>query len=434
FLLASRLMDDKKMAEYNSKARLYAENIGDSLALARTYDSESQIYALKKNYRKSLASSKMYFNYLAKMHMLHDVAFNNLANSYINMQMPDSAIFYFRKGIEMAKSNNPTKIKDYLYKGLIDAYAMKGEYKKALDVSVAAHEIEINNLKAIDVVKIEELHEKYDAEKKDQNIATLKHKNRLSESVIRQQKWMIFSALVVCLGAVALVYSIYRQRNLHQKNQLLESENQRLSIEQKLLQAQLNPHFIFNSIANLQSLIAMGNASESVRYLSFFSRLLRDVLEQSRKDFISLDEEITSLQNYVQLQQMRYPGLFKYEITISDDLDSNTALIPPMLLQPFVENAIEHGFRNLQYEGLLSIDFSLKNGQLLILINDNGVGITNKTVSQSGKTSLAQVILKERLKVLFKVDCQHAFFEVTDRKVNNEKGVEVQLFIPMVYD
>ncbi|MDQ0637427.1 cell division protein FtsL [Pedobacter sp. W3I1] len=433
FLLASRLQDYKKMGSYNAKARLLAKAIPDSMALARTYDNESQIYALQKDYRNGLASSKIYFNYLAKINMLHDVAYNNLAKSYLNVNQPDSAVFYFKKGIELAKSNNPAKQKSYLYKGLIDAYAMKADYEQALDVAITAHAIEIENLKAIDAVKIEELHEKYEAEKKDQNIAVLKSKNQLSESIIRQQRWLIFSVLIVFLGTIALIYAIYRQRSLKEKNKLLRSENQRLNIEQKLLQAQLNPHFVFNAIANLQSLIASGDTSESVRYLSFFSKLLRNVLEQSRKDFIPIDEEIASLHNYMQLQQMRYHHLFDYKI-VADELDAESTLIPPMLVQPFIENAIEHGFRNIQYKGMLKIQFKLANGQLLITVDDNGSGITNKGKLQSGKTSLAQVILKQRLQALFKLDCQQANFAIVDKKINNDKGVKIQIIIPAVYD
>ncbi|TCD16856.1 sensor histidine kinase [Pedobacter psychrodurus] len=433
FLLASRLQDYKKMASYNTKARLLAKTIPDSMALARTYDNESQIYALQKDYRNSLASSKIYFNYLAKINMLHDVACNNLAKSYLNVNQPDSGVFYFKKGIELAKSNNPAKQKSYLYKGLIDAYAMKGDYEQALGVAITAHAIEIENLKAIDAVKTEELHEKYEAEKKDQNIAVLKSKNQLSESIIRQQKWLIFSVLMVFLGTIALIYTIYRQRSLKEKNKLLRSENQRLNIEQKLLQAQLNPHFVFNAIANLQSLIASGDTSESVRYLSFFSKLLRNVLEQSRRDFIPIEEEIASLHNYMQLQQMRYHHLFDYEI-VADELDTESTLIPPMLVQPFIENAIEHGFRNIQYRGMLKIQFKLANEQLLITVDDNGSGITKKGKLQSGKTSLAQVILKQRLQVLFKLDCQQANFAMVDKKINNDKGIKVQITIPAVYD
>ncbi|MDQ0969525.1 cell division protein FtsL [Flavobacterium sp. W4I14] len=433
FLLASRLQDYKKMGNYNTKARLLAKTIPDSMALARTYDNESQIYALQKDYRNALASSKIYFNYLAKINMLHDVAFNNLAKSYLNVNQPDSAIFYLKKGMELAKSNNPAKQKSYLYKGLIDAYAMKGDYKQAFNVALKAHAIEIEDLKAIDVVKIQELHEKYEAGKKDQDIAVLKSKNQLSENIIRQQKWLIISVLIVFLGTIALIYTIYRQRSLKEKNKLLRSENQRLNIEQKLLQAQLNPHFVFNAIANLQSLIASGDTSESVRYLSFFSKLLRNVLEQSRRDFIPIDEEIASLHNYMQLQQMRYHHLFDYEI-VADELDTESTLIPPMLVQPFIENAIEHGFRNIQYKGMLKIQFKLANEQLLITVDDNGSGITNKGKLQSGKTSLAQVILKQRLQALFKLDCQKANFAILDKKINNDKGVKVQITIPAVYD
>ena len=196
----------------------------------------------------------------------------------------------------------------------------------------------------------------------------------------------MFLIVIIFIAAVALFYIVYRQQRLRERNTLLKSENQRLNMEQKLLQVQLNPHFIFNAISNLQSLVASGDTTESVRYLQSFSGLLRGILEQNRKDFIEIQEEITSLNNYIQLQQMRYAGVFNYEITVDNELDIDEILIPPMLIQPFVENTIEHGFRNITYKGLLKISFKVDGESLVINIDDNGSGLTKKADDKTEKT------------------------------------------------
>ncbi len=163
---------------------------------------------------------------------------------------------------------------------------MKGEHARALEAMDSAYSVEIRDIREIEAVKIADIQEKYEAVKKDQNITELSKRNMLNEKVIRQQRWMLGLALLIFAGGLGFFYFLHRQYRLTERNKLLQSENSRLNIEQKLLQAQLNPHFIFNSIANLQSLVATGDTRQSVRYLSVFSGLLRNVLEQSRRDFI----------------------------------------------------------------------------------------------------------------------------------------------------
>lgn len=432
FLLATKMGDYNKMIFYNNKARTLAKSINDSLALARTYDNEAQIYDRQGQFAKSLASSKIYFNYLKSSNNLNDIAFNNLATSFEHNQMPDSAIYYYRQGIAFEKKNPSGRRKNMFYNGLISAYKNKGAYAEALEAADSAYSMEIRDISAIDAVKIAELHEKYQAEKKDRNITELNSRNELYQKVITQQRWTFGLALFIFLGLLSLLFILYRQQRLKVKNTLLASENKRLNIEQKLLQVQLNPHFIFNAIANLQALISSGDSRTAVGYLTTFSKLLRNVLEQNTKDFIELDEEIASLHNYLQLQQMRFSGLFDYQIA-TDDLDPENILIPPMLIQPFVENAIEHGFRNIAYHGNLTIHFLAENNQLRIIIDDNGCGVSAKAAVQT-KKSLAQVILKERLDVLFNTSNQQAGFELEDKSDKGGRGVMVKINIPLVKD
>jgi len=432
FLLATKMGDYNKMIFYNNKARVLAKSINDSLALARTYDNEAQIYDRQGQFAKSLASSKIYFNYLKSTNNLNDIAFNNLATSFEHNQMPDSAIYYYRQGIAFEKKNPSGRRKNMFYNGLISAYKNKGAYAEALEAADSAYSMEIRDISAIDAVKIAELHEKYQAEKKDRNITELNSRNELYQKIITQQRWTLALAFFVFLGVLSLLFIIYRQQRLKGRNILLASENKRLNIEQKLLQVQLNPHFIFNAIANLQGLISSGDSKEAVRYLSTFSKLLRNVLEQNTKEFIELDEEIASLHNYLQLQQMRFSGLFDYQIT-ANHLQLENVLIPPMLIQPFVENAIEHGFRNIAYHGNLAITFATAHNQLLIVVDDNGCGVSAKAAVQT-KKSLAQVILKERLDVLFNSANQQAGFELEDKSDKGGRGVRIKINIPLVKD
>lgn len=436
FLLATRMGDYKKMIFYNDKARILAKSINDSLALARTYDNEAQIYDQQGQFARSLACSKIYFNYLKNTNNLNDIAFNNLATSFEHNQMPDSAIYYYHQGIDFEKKNPSGRRKSSFYNGLLSAYKSKGAYAQALEAADSAYTIEMRDVAAIEAVKIAELHEKYQVEKKDRNITELNSRNELYQEIITQQRWTLALAFFVFLGVLSFLFILYRQQQLKGRNTLLVSENKRLNIEQKLLQVQLNPHFIFNAIANLQGLISSGDSKEAVRYLSTFSKLLRNVLEQNTKEFIELDEEIASLHNYLQLQQMRFAGLFDYQIS-TNHLEAENILIPPMLVQPFVENAIEHGFRNIAYHGSLAINFQTVKNQLQIIVDDNGCGVSAKAAVQT-KKSLAQVILKERLDVLFnsanQSANQQAGFQLEDKSEKGGRGVMVKINIPLVKD
>ncbi|MET6996721.1 histidine kinase [Chitinophaga defluvii] len=434
FMLASRAGDDSKMILYNEEARNLAKSIGDSMAIARSYDNLAQVYARQQRFDKAVENSRIFIEYLKKTNSLKAYAYNNLATSFVRNNQLDSAIHYYKEAIALAKRNAEGKEVPGYYNGLIEAYKKKGAYAEAMEAADYAFALEIRNIKEIEAVKVAEIQAKYETEKKDRNIAELSSQNVLNEKVIRQQRWTMGLASVIFIGIFSFFYIIHRQYRLKEKNKLLQSENSRLNIEQKLLQAQLNPHFIFNSIANLQSLVASGNTKESVRYLSTFSRLLRSVLEQSRKDFISLEEEVTSLKNYLQLQQMRFEGVFDYQVIVADGLCGDDILIPPMLVQPFVENAIEHGFRNIQHKGILTVSFSAENNQLFILVDDNGKGIVNKEEGQQKKRSLAGIILKERLEALFKSSGQEAKFDVKNKEGDGTHGVTVCIVIPEIKD
>lgn len=434
FLLASRMNDYDKMQNCNAEARKLAVEIKDSMAIARTYDSEAQIYERKKDYPKALAYSKIYVQYLLKTNNINSEAYNNLATSFIRNSMLDSAINYYKKAIELDQKESPGKQKFIYYIGLLDAYKLKGDYKLALQASRQAHALELSAISEIEAIKVAEIREKYEAEKKDKNIIELQSVNQLNKNVIKQQKTTIIVSSLAFLAVILSLYFSYKQRQLKQKNSLLQSDNKRLNMEQKLLQVQLNPHFIFNSIANLQSLASASDTKETVRYLNVFSGLLRNILEQSRKDFITLEEEVATLENYIQLQQMRYHELFDYQITTAENIYLPTVIIPPMLIQPFIENAIEHGFRNIDYKGQLNVSFNVVNDQLIIVVDDNGKGIEPKNRSKQKKNSLAGTILRERLDVVFNSQGQEAKYEQTDKKEFGDHGYIVKITIPELKD
>ncbi len=194
-------------------------------------------------------------------------------------------------------------------------------------------------------------------------------------------------------------YIKYREKNIREKNKLL-------ILEQKLLRSQMNPHFIFNSLTSIQSFIFENNPMEAGSYLSRFSNLIRSILYNSREEYILLEKEIQTLENYLEIQQLRYNNEFDYEIIIDPKIDVEMLAVPPMLAQPFIENSVEHGIRQLEKRGWVSVKFSMLNESISLIIEDNGIGIEASKNMKDNKASehksLAIVITKERMSILNK--------------------------------
>lgn len=431
FLLAARQLNSAAMKRFLDSARQLSLQIDDSMALARTYDYEAQLYSSRKEFGKAITSGKRYLNYLQAQHKLNLQAFNNLATSFVRNHQTDSAIHYYKAAILWAGQQPETMNLVNEYQGLHEAYKLKGDYKNALDALHAAFNIYGRNQNAIEASKIEELHTQYQTEKKDQAIATLQMNNDLNKKLIVQQRW-IFVGVCVLLAIIAFyVYNVYRQKLLREKNEKLAIENKRLLLEQKTRQMQLNPHFIYNAIANMQGLISTNKKTEANAYLVSFSKLMRNVLELNRHDLIPLEDEIGSLKNYIELQQMRFEHAFSYSID-TEGTEVDAILIPPMLVQPFVENSIEHGFKSIDYPGMLTISFRQEQQQLVICIDDNGAGAQVKTHGPREKTSLSRIIVQERLDLLFNKMARVAYFEAQPK--TTEQGFRATIYLPLLID
>ena len=236
--------------------------------------------------------------------------------------------------------------------------------------------------------------------------------------------------LMVVLGI--FIFIKYRERKMREQNFYLQ-------LEQKLLRSQMNPHFIFNSLSSIQSFIFESDPIKAGSYLSRFAELIRAILYNSREEYVLLEKEIKTLQNYLDLQQLRYNNSFEYDIDVDPLIDPEEILIPPMLAQPFIENSIEHGIKYIKIKGLISISFTFMNDSILFIIEDNGIGIQAAKKLKDNKskehTSLATVITRERIDIFNKGNKRKPFtMNVSEMKDihGNVVGTKVKLIIPFV--
>lgn len=183
------------------------------------------------------------------------------------------------------------------------------------------------------------------------------------------------------------------------KNFVLQKQVNEL--EQKALSAQMNPHFIFNSLNSIQSFLLYEEKDKAERYLLKFSKLIRAILSSSREAFISLDQEIDLLTNYIELEQMRFQSKFAYQIENEHIMGADHLMIPPMMIPPIVENAILHGLSKRDIGGKLVVRFEMRSDALIVIIEDNGIGIQEKdSLESKGHRSFGTQITRERVEDL----------------------------------
>jgi two-component system, LytTR family, sensor kinase len=220
---------------------------------------------------------------------------------------------------------------------------------------------------------------------------------------------------------------IKAEEQTHEKEMEVLKLNKDLATSQlTTLRAQMNPHFIFNALNSVQQYILKGDISEANRYLSKFSRLQRQVLNHSSQDFIPLETELEILNLYVELERLRFEGGFTYKISVCSDIDADEIKIPPMIVQPFVENAIWHGLMPKQGERNLEIIFSLPDDDVLqCTVKDNGIGreaaAKIKSSTQLQHTSKGLSLVYDRLAIL-----RQQYGQVFDAQIHDLTASEGQ--------
>ena len=230
--------------------------------------------------------------------------------------------------------------------------------------------------------------------------------------------WFITLAILAVGGSIYARYW-YRIRQIRRESEMVRKITE---LERSALRAQINPHFIFNALNSIQRLINSGDKISANRYLTKFAHLVRSAIDQSKVTKINLEDEIKMLENYLELEKMRFESGFDYRISVGEDIETFAVEILSMLIQPFVENAIIHGMTQKKEKGKIEIDFRREDKILLATITDNGIGIEQslkkKGPDQSLQKSLGMMVTQRRLELLSGSENKHTL------KVEELKGTE----------
>lgn len=388
----------------------------------------------------------------------------------------DSALWYYQKGLELAKAQGLIIEHSSRHRFIGSIYKEKKEYGKAayhlneaLKISRAAHSLDEEYKSALALYKLYNLtnsHEKalrmhefytlmadsirkgedeknvmqqqfkYEFEKKEL-LAKVNGEKKISAMKLEAEKknsrkniWLVIMAACLSLsgGASFFIYKYLRQKHV------IASQKANL-LKQKLLVSQMNPHFIFNSLNAIQSYIFGQNGMQASIYLAQFASLMRMILDFSRKDHISLESELEFLKLYMDLQQLRIEHKFTYTLVTDENEEPESVLVPPMLAQPFIENAIEHGFFQRKGNGHILVSIKREGDFLRYTIEDNGIGLeASKKAKEQNATheSLAIKITTERLESLYSTRKNGPAIGMIDKAAldNTSSGVRITFKIP----
>tara|TARA_B110000046_G_scaffold36204_1_gene39636 strand:- start:8029 stop:10218 length:2190 start_codon:yes stop_codon:yes gene_type:complete len=383
------LREKVKVADFQNKNKLYADEI--ELRKAALKDLENAPRAEEIITANSSAISVQQQNY-------------KIGNAYVLQENYDDAIPYLEESIKEADSKKDITVQKDATRKLSEVYSGIGDYNKAL-VTYQQYVKLVDKL----YVKMEQDILQANRFNKDiinqqSRISSLETDRQLSKSNYeltseqnKRQKLIIYSLFGGVLLLLIIAYFMFK----YIKQQKLANN----LLDLKSLRSQMNPHFIFNALNSVNSFIAMSDERAANKYLSDFSQLMRAVLENSEENFIPLEKEIELITLYTKLEHFRFKDTFDYTISIDEHVKINEFHIPPMLLQPYIENAVWHGLRYKSEKGLLAITITQKTDhEISITIIDDGIGRTKskalKTENQQKQNSKGMGNIKKRVRIL----------------------------------
>src|SRR5579871_687 len=427
--LAILMMGDVCFYQHNYDSALYYYKTADSANV-----SVGEAYLFKKDYDKAL----MCFNILLQVEKQKNNVFgvmqllNDIAKAYFYKNKWQPSLNYARQLLQTATSVHARQyIREanwqmwslYNQKNQTDsAYKYRLQFDNIND-SIAQDEFARN-------VAVAQM--KFNNEQKQSQIDLLQKGNKIVQQRLESASFQKKILLAAIFALTIIGFIIIRNFTLTRHNEKLENEKKQselqskaIDLEMQALRAQMNPHFIFNCLSSINRFILKDEAEAASGYLTKFSRLIRMVLSNSKRQFISLEDELETLSLYLEMEKLRFKNSFDYKITFINDVDTTNIFVPPLLFQPFAENAIWHGLMHKDGQGRLEVELSTEKKILSCTITDNGIGRAKaaafKSKSVEKHKSMGLQMTSERLALLNEGDDERTFFDVED--IYDDEGI-----------
>jgi hypothetical protein len=434
--VALALQDDEESSAYLEKCLPLIKEWEESTNLPLTMLTKAKILIYQNKYEQAnneLSTARSQFEHLGDelgaaitLHLIGQLFFKQK-----EWKLSES---YFNKSLNLFEGYEFNSYRLENHKFLAEVYANKQDFTRAY-ANLEEYQKYTNINSSISSTKaINELTQMYSRELREyrikeqgQVISNQKKEKELLALKSEKQFSTIILIVIVLTSIIIISIIYYRQLKIKQQTQEIE-------MSQTLLRTQMNPHFIFNAMSVIQGYIYENDPSKSSKFLVSFSKLIRLILENSPKEFITIETEIDILDKYLKTQKLRFENRFDFKISVPDELVFKKVLIPPMITQPFVENSIEHGQLNIVENGHIHIEFKEQNEMLYVKIEDNGVGRkeSEKRNSKKDHKSMALNITKERVNILNKKYRSKATVEIGDLQEGKYSGTLVELNLPLL--
>jgi tetratricopeptide (TPR) repeat protein len=415
-----KLKDYDQAFRYSFMALEMYDKVKDTVNAISVYQNLGNCYYLKKNndsamywYKKALFSARRLNNKAVQMGAL-----SNIGDIAYDLCKYKDAEDNYRELLSLAEGLGYL---DYLYyanRDLARLFAKTGDYKNAYNFKVQASIYKDSMLNEDKMKALTSLTAKFETQQVENKNVSLQKENRIQKLNLQRKDIILYSGGALLVLLLAFGWILVRNNRLVANQKLMQ-------LEQKQLLAQINPHFIFNCLNSVQQFVVQNDIINANKYLSDFAMLMRQTLENSKDGIISLSREMEYLQNYLSLEAMRFEDKFSYSIICAGGIDPETIEIPSMIIQPFIENAIQHGLRTLSGKGgVLKIQFRKRGKNLFCEVDDNGIGIeaSRKMKEQMfiKHQSHGMELTQKRLELVGKLSKTNYGISIINKK--NEKG------------
>jgi len=439
--LEQKKKNNPKAIEYYRNSQNSAIQTNNDQLVNQAFTNISNIYENENNIEQGVQINREALDYNQERNNKSEASKNNidLANFLLQQNKNEEAIQHLENSVTIAEEVGDLENKSKAFKVLSEAYDKTGQESEALKKYKEYQILEdsLYNLRKSQLASqnkkgamLENAQNKLSLLEKDKQlnektIEILKKERIIQEEFITQQRILTYSLLFGILILLITAFLVYRS------NKAKNKANKLLIL--KSLRAQMNPHFIFNSLNSVNSFISKNDERAANRYLSDFSRLMRDVMENSQEDFISLAKEIDILEVYLKLENHRFKDKFDYSFTVDKSINIEDASIPPMLIQPYIENAVWHGLRYKEEKGFLKVDISQQKNNIIVTIEDNGIGRKKsqelKTENQKSQQSTGIKNINSRLKIIEEVFKTKLDVVIEDANIAEQSGTKVTVKI-----
>lgn len=416
-----------KSSQENIRSAGNAAPAKEEEALKSTKEEISEVLREQKRYDEDITLRNQSIDFNLESKNLNEVSKDKieLSKSLAAKGETNEAIQQLKEAAVLADSVSNPKEQAAAYLNLATLYEKSGRTTDALKtyqkyseaVSRTEQQTEINQQQRAELIR------------KQKEIETLSNEvvsgQREEQTLLQQQQLIIYGLIAIIVIILITSYFIYKNA------QASKRANQLLAL--KSLRGQMNPHFIFNALNSVNQFISQNDERSANKYLSEFSKLMRLVLENSQEDFISLQKEEEIISLYVKLEHYRFRDKFDYTITIDENLNKEVIQLPPMLIQPYIENAVWHGLRYKEEKGKLNLEFVRQNGHLKVVISDDGIGREKsaqlKTDNQKKHNSTGLKNIQERLQILNTVYKTNYTVQIEDLAADT--GTRVTISLPI---